>query len=133
MNKLKLICAATVVVMPLVCFSASIRAQSQPLETEAGRISETVRTASYPEAIYPHGIMPDWHRGYVIHYEIETNYSPDTPMVVMYDNTGKRIREGSIWPQGAASVRVRRTAATLREPFSRLVTLSCGMGPAKVT
>jgi hypothetical protein len=33
-------------------------------------------------------------------------------MVVMYDNTGKRIREGRIWPQGAGSVRVRRTAAT---------------------
>src|SRR5882762_10461240 len=30
----------------------------------------------------------------------------------MYDATGKRIREGRIWPQGAGSVRIRRTAAT---------------------
>jgi len=112
MSKLKLICAATTIVMALTCFSTTIRAQNQPKETDAGRISETVRTASYPEAIYPHGVMPDWDRGYVMHYEIEVNYSPETPMVVMYDNSGKRIREGRIWPQGASSVRIRRTAAT---------------------
>jgi hypothetical protein len=112
MNKLKLICSATLVAMPLMCFSTGIRAQSQPPGTDAGRISETVRTVLYPEAIYPHGIVPDWDRGFVIHYEIDVNYSPETPMVVMYDNTGKRIREGRIWPQGAASVRIRRTAAT---------------------
>jgi hypothetical protein len=96
----------------LLLFSASARAQDQPLPSEAGQISTTLRSATYPEAIYPDGIMPDWDRGYVIHYEIETNYSPDAAMVVMYDATGKRVREGRTWPQGAGSVRVRRTAAT---------------------
>jgi hypothetical protein len=93
-------------------FSASARAQGQPPPSEADQISNTLRSAEYPEAIYPHGIMPDWDRGYVIHHEIEMNHSPDAPMVVMYDAFGKRIREGRIWPQGAGSVRIRRTAAT---------------------
>ena len=96
----------------LLSFSTSARAQDQPPRSEAGQISNTLRSAAYPEAIYPDGIMPDWDRGYVIHYEIEMNHSPDTPMVVMYDASGKRIRQGRIWPQGAGSVRIRRTAAT---------------------
>jgi len=96
----------------LLLFAASALAQEQALPSGAGQISPTLRSVAYPEAIYPHGIMPDWDHGYVIHYEIEMNSSPDTPMVVMYDSTGKRIREGRIWPQGAGSVRVRRTAAT---------------------
>jgi hypothetical protein len=96
----------------LMLFSASIPAQSQAPLSEAGRISATLRSASYPEAIYPHGVMPDWDRGYVIHREIEVNYSPGAAMVVMYDAAGKRIREGRIWPQGAGSVRITRTAAT---------------------
>ena len=96
----------------LLLFSASALAHDQRPPSEAGQISAPLRSAAYPEAIYPDGIIPDWDRGYVIHYEIESNSSPDTPMVVMYDNTGKRIREGRIWPQGAGSVRVRRTAAT---------------------
>lgn len=92
--------------------SGSTFAQSPTPPPEAGRISTTLRTASYPEAIYPHGIMPDWDRGYVIHHEIELNNSPDAAMAVMYDATGKRVREGRIWPRGAGSVGIRRTAAT---------------------
>jgi hypothetical protein len=71
-----------------------------------------LRSASYPEAIYPNGIIPDWDRGYIIHHEFELNNSPVAAMVVMYDATGKRVREGRIWPRGAGSVRIRRTAAT---------------------
>ncbi len=96
----------------LLLFSATTRAQDQTSSADAGQISDTLRSATYAEAIYPPGVMPDWDRGYVIHYEIEVNYSPETPMVVMYDNTGKRIREGRIWPQSAGSVRIRRIAAT---------------------
>jgi len=96
----------------LLLFAASAFAQQPPLPSEAGQISPTLRSVAYPEALYPDGILPDWDRGYVIHYEIEMNHSPGTPMVVMYDKTGKRIREGLIWPEGAGSVRVRRTAAT---------------------
>lgn len=96
----------------LLFFSPTARAQNQPPPLEAGQISNVLHSAAYPEAIYPHGIVPDWDRGYVIHYESEKNHSPDTPMVVMYDASGKRIREGRIWPQGAGSVSIRRTAAT---------------------
>ncbi len=98
--------------MLLLFLSLCVRAQDHPSRSEAGQISNTLRSAAYPEAIFPRGIMPDWDRGYVIHYEFETNHRPDTPTVVMYDATGKRIREGRIWPQGAGSVRIRRTAAT---------------------
>jgi hypothetical protein len=96
----------------LLLSSASALAQDQPLSSEAGQISGVLHSAAYPEAIYPHGIMPDWDRGYVIHREFEKNHSPDTPMVVMYDASGKRIRDGRIWPQGAGSVSILRTAAT---------------------
>ena len=98
--------------MLLLTLSPGAQAQDQPSPSEAGQISSTLRSAAYPEAIYPHGSMPDWDRGYVIHREFETNYSPGTPAVVMYDASGKRIREGRIWPRGAGSVRVIRTAAT---------------------
>ena len=98
--------------MLLVCSCAGLQAQNQQQGADAGRISETVRTVSYPEAIYGHGILPDVDRGFVIHYEIEMNQNPVTPMVKMYDATGKRIRDGRIWPQDAGSVRIRRTAAT---------------------
>ncbi len=110
MNKLtKQICEVALVLALLLFLSASARAQDQP--SEAGQISNTLRSAAYPEAIFA-SIMPDWDRGYVIHYEFEVNHSPDTPMVVMYDASGKRIREGRIWPVGAGSVRITRTAAT---------------------
>ncbi len=113
MNKqTKLIIEIVLGVGLLLLVSASALGQDQPQALEGGQIAPTLRSAAYPEAIYPHGIIPDWDRGYVIHYEIEVNYSPETPMVVMYDNTGKRVREGRIWPQGAGSVRIRRTAAT---------------------
>jgi len=112
MGKLKQIFEVAVTGTLLVCSSASVHAQSQPPGIDAGRISETLRTVSYPEAIYGHGIMPDVDRGFVIHYDFEVNYNPETPMVVMYDSTGKRAREGRIWPPGAGSVRIRRTAAT---------------------
>jgi hypothetical protein len=98
--------------MLLLFVFPNARAQDQPSPPEAGRISNTLRSAAYPEAIYPRGIMPDWDRGYVIHHEIEMNHRPDTLMAVMYDATGKRILEGRIWPPGAGSVRIRRTAAT---------------------
>jgi len=87
-------------------------AQNQAPFSSAGQISGTLKNAWYPEALYPDGLIPDWDRGYVIHYEFESNYSPETPMVVMYDANGDRVREGRIWPQGAARVSVRRTAAT---------------------
>jgi hypothetical protein len=113
MNKqTKLIIEIVLGVALLLLVSASALGQDQPAALEAGQISPMLRSVAYPEAIYPHGIIPDWDRGYVIHYEIEANYSPETPMVVMYDNTGKQVREGRIWPQGARDVRIRRTAAT---------------------
>jgi hypothetical protein len=96
----------------LLLVSASALGQEQPPASEAGQISNILRSAAYPEALYPHGIIPDWDRGYVIHHDIEVNRRPDTAIVVMYDATGKRVREGRIWPQGAGSVSIRRTAAT---------------------
>ena len=111
MGNLKQILEVAVTGMLLVCFSASVHAQSQPPGTNAGRISETVRTVPFLEGRYGE-VMADWDRGYVLDHSIEINYSSGTPMVVMYDKTGKRIREGRIWPQGAGSVRIRRTAAT---------------------
>jgi hypothetical protein len=106
------IAEAVLGLMLLLFLSPSAQAQDQPSPREACQISSTLRSAAFPEAIYPHGIMPDWDRGYVIHRELETNYSPGTPTAVMYDASGKRIREGRIWPQGAGSVRITRTAAT---------------------
>jgi len=98
-------------VLGLMLFlSPGTQAQDQP--SEAGQISKTLRSAAYPEAIYARGIIPDWDRGYVIRREFEINYSPDTPTAVMYDASGKRIREGRIWPHSAGSVRVVGTAAT---------------------
>jgi hypothetical protein len=91
---------------------AGARSQAQTPPAEAGQISGTLRTAFYFEAIYPGSELPDWDRGYVIHHENEVNYSPDAPMGFMYDATGMRIRQARIWPKGAESVRIRRTAAT---------------------
>jgi hypothetical protein len=111
-SKPKQICEVIVVATLFLSSCSGVRAQNQRQESDGGRISESLRTVSYPEVMYDHAVMPDWDRGYVIHYEIEVNYSRDTPMVVMYDSSGKRIREGRIWLQGAGSVRIRRTAAT---------------------
>ena len=44
----------------LLLFSASALAQDQPPPPEAGQISAPLRSAAYPEALYPHGIVPDW-------------------------------------------------------------------------
>jgi hypothetical protein len=96
----------------LLLVSASALGQDQSPRAEGGQISAPLRSSAYPEALYPHGIIPDWDGGYVIHHEIEVNHTPGAPMVVMYDATGKRVREGRIWPQGAGSVTIRRTAAT---------------------
>src|SRR5215472_15703599 len=96
----------------LLLLSAGAKAQEDAHSSPAGRISESLRVVPYPEAFYGGGVMPDWDRGYVIHYEIEMNSSPSAAMVVMYDATGKRVREGRIWPKGAGDVRIRRTAAT---------------------
>jgi hypothetical protein len=113
MNKqTKLIIEIILGVALLLLVSASALGQEQPPASEAGQISSILRSAAYPEALYPHGIIPDWDRGYVIHHDIEVNGRPDTAMVVMYDATGKRVREGRIWPQGAGSATIRRTAAT---------------------
>lgn len=98
----------------VMMFIACVRGQevvSRPA-AEGTRISESVRIVAYPEAFYGHAIMPDWDRGYVLNHEIEMNSSPNAAMVVMYDATGKRVREGRIWPQGAGYVTIRRTAAT---------------------
>lgn len=96
----------------LLALSSGIKAQDDASNFKAGQISQSLRTVAYPEVIYGNGLVPDWDRGYVIHHEIEMNSSPDAAMVVMYDSTGKRIREGRIWPRGAGEVRIRRTAAT---------------------
>jgi len=87
-------------------------AQAPASQADAGRISDTLKTVAYPRALYPNGLMPDWDRGFVLHYEFEENDTPDTPMVEVYDAEGVRVREGRIWPKGAAAVRIRRTAAT---------------------
>lgn len=112
MGKLEQVFEVALTGMLLVCSSASVRAQSQPQGTDAGRISETVRSISYPRGMIGNEVMVDWDRGYVIHYEIGENYSPDAPMAEMFDKTGKRVREGRIWLQGAGRVAIRRTAAT---------------------
>lgn len=96
---------------PLLACSEHLCAQTSDVGNYAGALSQPLRTTRYPESIYPHGVLPDWDRGYVIHYEIEKNSSPDEPMVVMYDSRGKRVLDGRIWPAGAASVNIRRTAA----------------------
>jgi len=96
----------------LLLLGGGAKAQDNANPSPAGRISQSLRIVAYPEAYYAHGIMPDWDRGYVIHHEIELNSSPNAAMVVMYDATGKRVREGRIWPHGAGDVRIRRTAAT---------------------
>ncbi|HKV62087.1 MAG TPA: hypothetical protein VJO16_09250 [Candidatus Acidoferrum sp.] len=112
MKKLKQLWKVAITGMLLVCSYAGLQAQSQPQGTGAGRISESVRTVSYPVGKYGNEVMPDWDRGYVIHREIGENYSSDTPMVAMYDKTGKLVLEGRIWPSGARSVKILRTAAT---------------------
>lgn len=96
----------------LLLLLAGAKAQDDAHPSPAGRISESLRVVPYAEAFYAGGVMPDWDRGYVIHYEIEMNSSPGAAMVVMYDASGKRVREGRIWPKGAGDVRIRRTAAT---------------------
>jgi hypothetical protein len=95
----------------LVFGATGPRAQAQTPPVEAGRLSGTLRSAYYFEVMSPGGILPDWDRGYVIQHENKENYSPDTPMVAIYDATGTRVRQGRIWPEGAGSVRVRVTAA----------------------
>jgi hypothetical protein len=57
-------------------------------------------------------MVPDWDRGYVLSFGIEVYSSADEALVRMYDQNGKRIREGHIWPPGAGRVRLHRTAAT---------------------
>ena len=113
MNKLGRLLFAFPICSAFLTFAVmSLRAQDQAPSQEAGRISNTLRSQGYPEIFYAHGIIPDWDRGYMIHHEIESYSSPDQPMVTMYDEAGKRVREGRIWPQGAGNVRIRRTAAT---------------------
>lgn len=96
--------------LALISFPA--RAQEQASPADAGRIASPVRSQAYPEIIYGHSLIPDFDRGYMIHHEIEA-YSQNTqPMVSVYNASGKRVLEGLIWPKGAGSVRIRRTAMT---------------------
>jgi hypothetical protein len=94
------------------CLPACVSAQESAAAADAGKISQTLRTVAYPEIIYPHEILPDWDRGYFLHHDIEEHFSPDTPNVTMWDANGKHVRDGLIWPPDAASLRIRRTAAT---------------------
>jgi hypothetical protein len=94
------------------CLPACVSAQESATPADAGEISGTLRTVAYPEIMYPNERIPEWDRGYMIHHEIEENFSPDTPMVTMWNATGKHIRDGRIWPPAAGSVRIRRVAAT---------------------
>jgi hypothetical protein len=113
MSRLGRLLFAIAICSAFLTFTAiDLRAQDQSPSEQAGHISNTLRSQNYPEIFYPNGIIPDWDRGYMIHHEIEAYSSPDQPMVTMYDETGKRVREARIWPQGAGSVRIRRTAAT---------------------
>jgi hypothetical protein len=114
MGKTRPLLRAFLSALLVMLFIACVRGQedvSHPA-AEGTRISESVRIVAYPEAFYAHAIMPDWDRGYVLHHEIAVNSRPNEAMVVMYDATGKRVREGRIWPQGAGCVTIRRTAAT---------------------
>jgi hypothetical protein len=97
----------------LILSNTAAQAQSQDLKpaAEAGRISDTLRSQSYPEVIYGQ-VMPDFDRGYMIQREFEVIHSPQQPMVAVYDANGKRVLEGRIWPQGAGSVRIFPTAMT---------------------
>lgn len=91
---------------------AAAQAQSQaPTPAEAGRISDTLRSQAYPEILYDQ-VMPDFDHGYMIQHGIEVNHNAQQPMVAVYDASGKRVLEGRIWPHGAGSVRIRRTAMT---------------------
>lgn len=94
----------------LSCFGAEAQSQDPTPAAEGGRISDTLRSQAYPEILYDHAIMPDFDRGRMIRHEIEVNYSPQQPMVAVYGADGKLVREGRVWPQGAGSVRIRRTA-----------------------
>jgi hypothetical protein len=96
----------------LLASSLTASAQTAELRDDAGKLSPPVRTAEYAESIYPHGILPDWDRGYVLSHGIEVHSSADETSVLMYDQYGKRVREGHIWPPGAGRVRLRRAAAT---------------------
>lgn len=95
----------------LSCAAAQAQSQGTTPAVEAGRISDTLRSQAYPEILYDQ-VMPDFDRGYMIQYGIEVNHSAQQPMVAVYDASGKRVLEGRIWPRGAGSVRIRRTAMT---------------------
>jgi hypothetical protein len=113
MNKLWRLLFAIAICLAFLIFTAmNLRAQGQTPSEQAGHISSTLRSQDYPEILYPNGFVPDWDHGYMIHHEIEAYNRPDEPMVTMYDETGKRVREGRIWPRSAGSVRIRRAAAT---------------------
>lgn len=92
------------------CLPACVGAQ----ETSAsgGEISETLRTVAYPHLLYPHGLVPEWDRGFFLHHDIERHFAAETPNVTEWDASGQHVRDGRIWPPGAASVRIRRAAAT---------------------
>jgi hypothetical protein len=94
-------------------FACSLRvsAQTPSVRDYAGELSPPVRTVEYAETIYPHAIVPDWDRGYVLSHGIEVYSSAAEATVLMYDQNGKRVREGHIWPPGAGRVRLRRAAA----------------------
>ena len=96
----------------LLACSLRASAQTSTVRDDAGKLSPPLRGTQYPEIIYPHGIVPDWDRGYLLSYGIEIYPSADVAKVLMYDKNGKRVREGHIWPTGAVRVHLHKAAAT---------------------
>lgn len=112
MKKRTLIIAALCCAAFLLAVDTPFLAQDEKAQPTPGKISGSLKTVSYTQAMYSGGLVPDWDRGYVIQYEARTNYHPDSSIVLVYDADGNRVREVTIWPTGATSVRIRRTAAT---------------------
>jgi hypothetical protein len=59
----------------------------------------------------PRTASPRWESGYLISREIET-FVPDTPNVRLYDKSGRKVREASIWFQGAQRLLIKDAAVT---------------------
>lgn len=97
----------------LMLVTTCVRGQEVVSRTaaEGTRISESLRMVRFP-VFEDHGIMPDWDHGYFIDHDLELHSRPNAAVVVMYDDTGKRVREGRISPRGAGDVRIRRAATT---------------------
>jgi len=127
MNKLtKQICEVALVLSAAVVPLGSARAQDQHRKLED--LNTCVRRLS--EAIFA-SIMPTG-TGYVI-----TTSSKSITVRYAYRGDVTTLREahpwGRIWPVGAGSVRITRTAATREGAILAGGNASCRMGPARVT